>query len=145
MASKTHTNSSGTERFKVLVELSHVNLGLFRRDYAGITIFREVFQTTTFNPFDPSTWFGSGKFVRAGNPGTIVNSGAFLDAAGTDISGQLNLTATDSPGHFGRSTLFIFVGSPPPDQLFNDARSVARVQLTYTLPWESAPRTLDQT
>lgn len=144
MARRTHTNPNGGERFEILVELSHVNLGLLARSYAGITIFREVFQATTFNMFDPSTWFGGGRWVRGGNPGNIVDGGAFLNAAGTDISGQLNLRQTNNPGHFGRFSLFVFWGTPQPTVLGNDARSVTRVRVTYTLPWENAPRTLDQ-
>ena len=144
MASRTHTSPDGQTRFQVLAELSHTNIGIFERDYAGITIFRDVKRAVTFNAFDPSTWFGGSTFVRSGTPGTIIVSGAFEDASGNDISGVIQVHETNETGHFGRFSLFAFWGAPLPTDLHNDARSVTKVRVTYHLPWEQGNHNLSQ-
>jgi hypothetical protein len=144
VSERKHTSPNGETRFEVRVELSHVDLAAFRRDYAGVTIFREVRQRVAFNLFDPSTWTGQ-RFVRSGNPGAIVVNFAFLDGAGNDIGARLNLQSTDRPGHFGRFSLFVWGGvGRQPDILGNDARSVRTVRLEYSLPWDTNPRMLTQ-
>lgn len=133
MAQITHTNPNGRERFEIRAELSHMNVVLLARSYAGITIFREVLQTT---------WFGR-SWVRSGNPGTILNDGAFLDALGNDITNQLSpVGQTNNLGHFERFFLFFSVGQVQDSG--NDARRVRRVRCQYRLPWDNNTRTLEQ-
>jgi hypothetical protein len=144
MAERTHTSPNGDIRFTVLAQLSHVNLISFRRDYAGVTIFREVRIAVAFNAFDPSTWSGW-KFVRRGDAEAIVTAIAFLDSQSNDIQVQLNAKATNESGHFGVFALFVWGGIGPQPVIFGvDARSVRRVRLDYVLPWDPAPRTLGQ-
>ncbi len=143
MSERTHTSPDGKTRFIVLVQLSHVDVGLFRRDYAGITVFREIRERVSFNLFDPTTWFRE-RFVRRGDAATIVVGFAFLDNNNNDLSVILNLNRTNQPGHFGLSALFVNIGTQP-DNLGNDARNVRRVHLEYSLPWETTRRTLNQT
>ena len=143
MAERTHISPAQDVRFRILVQLSHVHLGFLVRSYAGITIFREVFTQPSFNLFDPSTWFGRGKWIREGAPRQIVDGAAFFNRAGVDVSSQLDVFTTDRPGHFGRFALFVsWAFFVHPDFLGNDARAVSQVHLEYTLPWESEGRTL---
>ena len=144
MASRTQTSADGQTRFQVLAELGHADIGIMERDDAGITAFREVKQAVTFNALDPTTWFGGTKFVRAGDAGAIVVSGAFEDINGADISGIVEVHQTNAPGHFGRFALFAFWGAPRPADLHNDARSVRRVRVIYHLPWDQGNRELTQ-
>jgi hypothetical protein len=112
MSERTHTSPDGNTRFLVLAQLSHFTLGLARRDYAGVTIFREERVPVRYNLFDPSTWSGR-KFVRRGSPGSIMTAVAFLDSNDIDIASVLSIHETNKKGHFGLSTLFYNVGSEP--------------------------------
>ena len=143
MSERTHTSPDGNTRLQVLAQLSHVILGVARRDYAGVTIFREERVRVRYNLFDPSTWSGR-KFVRRGSPRSIVAAVAFLDSNDIDIASALTLHETDRSGHFGLSALFVNVGSEPV-VLGNDARSVRKVRIKYVLPWETDERSLSQT
>jgi hypothetical protein len=144
MAEVTHLNPSKTRRFKILVQLSHVQIPGITRSYAGITIYRDTF--VPFNWRNPTTW-PSGKWVASGSPASINNivvSTRFEDFRENDVSDALNLFKTNLVGHIGEFCLFIHWGSPVPDDLRNDARTVKRVILRYQLPWEDDERKLSQ-
>jgi hypothetical protein len=143
MAEIKRKNPNGLERFEIRAELSHVNLLVSQRSYAGITIIREIFQPTPYKWFDPSTWSG-GRWIRSDNPRTILERVTFLDAPGNDISSGIGpMGETNNPGYYELFSVFYNLGAEPAN-LGNDARSVKKVVFKYRFPWENSSRTLQQ-
>ena len=143
LAERIHLLDGGSRRLTVRAYKSAWDIGAFIHVAWGGEAILERLTPRPVVWWDPGTWGGGSVWVAAGSPASFGLS--FFDFNGATLpqQGTLAPIAISSAGYLKREVFLDFFGFPRPRG--PDARTIARVTVTYTVPGEGGSFVLEQT